>query len=119
MPDIKQEVDKMQKLIDRTNGDRAYQEAVKQKQVDERDAVKKAVRVLANDVNFRIFLRYLAKSCGQFKSSIAFNTINGMIDKDMLLRNESRRTVYLEIRRMLTDEARQLIEAKGEEENGD
>lgn len=118
MPDIKQEVDKIQKLIERTNGT-VKPDVSKQKQLEERDNVKKAVRVLSSDLNFRLFLRYLAKSCGQFKSSIAFNTINGVIDKDMLLRNESRRTVYLEIRRMLTDEARQLIEAKGEDENGD
>ena len=100
---IQDKVDK-QRLIDER----------KRKHQEEYKKAKAAVQLAAKDPNVRIILRHLAKITGFFKSNIVVNTNTSEINPLSTLHNESRRTVYLDIRRMMDEDIRRQVEAKEE-----
>jgi hypothetical protein len=59
--------------------------------------------VFASDGGVRV-LNYIAKTCGFFGSSIVANPATGEINVQSTLYNDARRTVYLELRKMLRDD---------------
>lgn len=96
----------------------AKMEALKQKHKDEYHKFRTALEQVAKDANGIIVLRHLAKICGFFQSSIVIKGGSGSmdgVDLNSVLVNEGRRAVYLDIRRPMTEEARRLIESKGEQ----
>lgn len=91
---------------------------LKQKHRDEYKRTRDAVQLLANDANMQIVLRHLAKICGFYIPSRILSPSNE-INPYATIYNDGRRSVYLDIRRMLTDEQRRLTESKQEEANVD
>jgi hypothetical protein len=89
-------------------------EARKKKHREEYEKAKKAVQLAAKDPNVQVILRHIAKITGFFKSNIVVNTNTSEINPLSTLHNESRRTVYLDLRRMMTDDIRRQIESKEE-----
>lgn len=93
-------------------------EQLKKRHAEEYQRVRTALQAAVKDSNTQIVLRHLAKICGFFKSDIIVNPTTNEINPIATLHNEARRTVYLDIRRMMSDDIRRVIEAKGEEEHG-
>lgn len=113
---IKDQVSRIEALIAKTSG-AAKPLDQKLKSASDYDKVRAAVRVLSNDTNFRLMMRYMAKICCQFEPEVVYSTQTGEILPQRTLENACRRKVYLDFRKMLTDEARRLIESKGEEDS--
>jgi uncharacterized protein YjgD (DUF1641 family) len=91
-------------------------EELKRKHQEEYQKTRQALRLVSSDVNFQIVMRHLAKICGFFQSTIALNATTNEINSSSTIFNEGRRTVYLDMRRMMTDEVRRIIESKNEED---
>lgn len=92
---------------------------IKKRNAEERAQVRAAVRTARTDRNVEIILRHMAKICGQFKSGIVVNTTTGEVITSSTLYNETRRTVYLDFRKLMSEEDKRLIESKGEEDHGE
>lgn len=92
-------------------------EELKRRNQEEYKKVRTALQIVSSDVNFQIVLRHIAKLAGFFKSSVVINPTSNEISTGSTVYNEGRRSLYLDLRRMMTDETRRLIESKGEEEN--
>jgi Fe-S oxidoreductase len=90
-------------------------EELKKKNQEEYRKVRAALQLVCVDVNAQIVLRHIAKLSGFFKSSVVVNLATGEVSLGSTTYNEGRRSLYLDLRRMMTDEARRLIESKGEE----
>ena len=101
---------KVQEALDKKN----KIEELRKKNKAEYEKVKNAVRLACKDQNVRVILRHIAKITGFFKTNIVVNTNTSEINPLSTLHNESRRTVYLDLRRMFSDEDRRIIESKGE-----
>jgi len=80
----------------------------------EYEKAKKAIRLACKDPNGQIIIRHLAKICGFFKPNRVMNLQTGDINPWASIHNEGRREVYVDIRRMMTDEDRRQIESRGE-----
>jgi len=93
-------------------------EQLKKRHAGEYQKVRTALQAAVKDTNTQIVLRHLAKICGFFKSDIVVNPTTNEVNPIASLHNEARRTVYLDIRRMLSDDIRRLIESKDEENHG-
>lgn len=93
-------------------------EELRRRNREEYQKVRTAFQAISADGNFQIVLRHLAKISGFFKSDIVINPTTNEINPLSTLHNQSRRTVYLDLRRMMTDETRRLIESKGEDDHG-
>lgn len=91
------------------------EEYLKKKHQEEYRKVRTAVQALAGDKNFQIALRHLAKICGFWKSSIVVDRETGRVFLESTSVNEGRRSVYLDFRRLFTDEMRRDIESRGDE----
>lgn len=89
-------------------------EALRQKHKEEYQRTRTALRAVASDPNFQIVMRHMAKICGFFQSSVVLDP-NHHVCTESTIFNEGRRAVYLDFRRMMTDDVRRLIESKGEE----
>jgi len=102
------------------NDDRVKQKLDKKRQIEELrkknkaeyEKVKNAVRLACKDQNVRVILRHMAKICGFFTSNIVVNPNTSEINALSTLHNESRRTVYLDLRRMMSDADRKAVESK-------
>lgn len=86
----------------------------KAKNKAEYETAKKAVRIACKDANGQVIIRHLAKICGFFKPNRVMNLQTGDINPWASMHNEARREVYLDIRRMMTDEDRRQIESRGD-----
>lgn len=75
-----------------------------------RDRISK----VSKDPNVLFMLRHLKNICGQAHSSIVVNSQTGEVNQTSTLVNEARRSVYLDIRKLLTDEVISLVETKEE-----
>lgn len=91
---------------------------IKKRNQEERAQVRAAIQMARTNKSVEIILRHLAKICGQFKNGIVVNTTTGEIITSSTIYNESRRSVYLDFRKLMSEEDKRLIESKGEEENG-
>ena len=92
---------------------------LKKRNQDEYNKVKGALQIICGDPNVQIVFRHLAvKLCGFFKSSVVVNPTTNDIALNSTAYNEGRRSVYLDLRRMMNDVARRVIESKGEEDHG-
>lgn len=89
----------------------------RRKQKEEKDKVRKAIEIAGKDPNVQILLRYMAKISGQFQSLVVMKT-DGDVATNAMLVNSGRRSLYLDIRRLMNDETRKMVEGKGED-NGD
>ena len=96
---------------------KAKEAMLREKHKAEYVKTRTAVAVLENDVNFQIFLRHLCKITGFWKSSVVLNQTTNEVNAQSTLVNEGRRSVYLDLRKMLSDEARRQTETKLEEFN--
>lgn len=95
-------------------------EELRKRNKEEYQRVRAALQILCKDPNAQIVLRHIAtKLSGFFKSSIVLNPQTNEISMNSMAYNEGRRSVYLDLRRMLTDDARRIIESKGEESHGE
>lgn len=96
------------------------QEELKKKNQEEYRKFRTALQAVCKDANGQIVLRHLAKICGFWQSSVVKKG-DGIsmlgVDLNGTLVNEGRRSVYLDLRRPMTDEGRRLIESKGEEDH--
>ncbi|MFA5186889.1 MAG: hypothetical protein WC551_10455 [Patescibacteria group bacterium] len=92
---------------------------IKKRNLEERAQVRAAVQMARTDRNVEIILRHLAKICGQFKNAIVMNPTTGEIITSSTIYNESRRSVYLDFRKLMSEEDKRLIESKGEEDHGE
>jgi hypothetical protein len=88
---------------------------LKQRNQEEYRRVRAALQILCADTNAQIVLRHIAKLAGWFKSSVVLSPTTNDVAVNSTIYNEGRRSLYLDLRRMLTDDARRLIESKGEE----
>jgi len=88
---------------------------LKKKNQEEYRKVRAALQLACTDPNVQIVLRHVAKLSGFFKSSVVINVTTNDVALGSTTYNEGRRSLYLDLRRMMTDEARRLVESKGEE----
>ena len=91
---------------------------LKQKHLEEYKRTRDALRIAANDPNVQILLRHMAKICGFFQSSLVVDPVSREVSTQSVIYNEGRRAVYLDLRRMMTDETRRIIESKGDDNAG-
>ena len=94
-------------------------EELKRKNQEEYRKVRAALQLACNDPNVQIVLRHIAKLSGFFKSSVVINITTNDVALGSTTYNEGRRSLYLDLRRMMDDNARRLIESKGEETHND
>lgn len=83
----------------------------RRKQKEEKDKVRKAIEIAGKDPNVQILLRYMAKISGQFQSLVVMKT-DGDVATNAMLVNSGRRSLYLDIRRLMNDDTRKMIEGK-------
>ncbi len=96
------------------------QDELKKKNQEEYRKFRTALQAVCKDTNGQIVLRHLAKICGFWQSSVVRKG-DGVsmlgVDLQGTLVNEGRRSVYLDLRRPMTDEGRRLIESRTGEED--
>lgn len=90
-------------------------EEMRKKRAEEFNAVKLAVNEASRDVNVKVILRYLAKVSGFFFSPDAGSPAIRMTDVNQTFKNIGRESLYLDIRRMMTDEVKTIVERKGDD----
>jgi len=90
-------------------------EELKKKNQEEYRKVRSALQLACTDTNVQVVLRHIAKLSGFFKSSVVINLATSEVALGSTTYNEGRRSLYLDLRRMMNDETRRLIESKGEE----
>ena len=88
------------------------EDTLKKKHQEEYKKVRTAVQAIASDPNAVIMLRHMAKICDFFKSSLVLNPTTKEVNQTATLWNEARRSVYLDFRRMMSEETKRQIEAK-------
>jgi len=88
---------------------------LKKKNQEEYRKVRAALQLACTDPNVQIVLRHIAKLSGFFKSSVVINVTTNDVALGSTTYNEGRRSLYLDLRRMMTDDARRLVESKGDE----
>ena len=99
-----------------TEDQKTKMEELRRKHQEEYKRTRQALRLVSDDPNFQIVMRHLAKISGFFQSTIAINSSTNEINTYSSIYNEGRRTVYLDMRRMMTDDVRRVIESKDEED---
>ena len=90
-------------------------EELRRRNHEEYKKVRTALQRASTDANTQIVLRHIAKLSGFFKSSVVISAATNDVALGSTAYNEGRRSLYLDLRRMLTDDARRLIESKGED----
>lgn len=88
---------------------------LKKKNQEEYRRVRAALQLACADPNVQIVLRHVAKLAGWYKSSVVINPATNDVATGSTIFNEGRRSLYLDLRRMLSDDARRIIESKGTE----
>ena len=80
---------------------RKAQEAAINKKNAEVASIKQAVANVAKTLDGRLFLRMLRNSCGGDGFHVMMNPNTGEINKDLLMVNDSKRDLWLEIRQLI------------------
>lgn len=112
---LEAQIGKVKRLDDLRQQQTLKAEQLKQKHLEEYRKVRTAFQTLSKDQNFILVIRHLAKICGFWKTSVVLNETTREVATHSTLINEGRRAVYLDIRRMMTDEIRRQTESRGEE----
>lgn len=100
--------------------DQKKKEELKQKNLEEYRKFRTALQMMCKDANGQIVLRHICKISGFWQSTIVKkgDGVSMMgVDVNGMLINEGRRSLYLDIRRPMSDEGRRLIESKTEGED--
>ena len=82
---------------------------LKKKNQEEYRRVRAALQLACTDPNVQIVLRHIAKLSGFFKSSVVINVTTNDVALGSTTYNEGRRSLYLDLRRMMDDNARRQI----------
>ena len=80
----------------------------------ERAIIKTALEAAVSDPNVAIVLRHIARISGFFQNARVINPQTGDVNANGTIYNVGRESVYLDLRRMMTDEVRTIVERKGE-----
>lgn len=97
--------------------DQKKKEELKQRNLEEYRKFRLALSTVCKDPNGQIVLRHICKISGFWQTTIVKkgDGVSMMgVDVNGMLINEGRRSLYLDIRRPMSDEGRRLIEAKTE-----
>jgi hypothetical protein len=92
-------------------------EELRKKHQEEYKKAREALNEALKDRNAQIIVRHLAKICGFFQSSVVVDPSTREVNLNSVVYNEGRRSVYLDLRRMMSDDLRRAVESKGETTN--
>jgi hypothetical protein len=98
--------------------DQKKRDEIKQKNLEEYRKFRTALQAMCRDANGQIVLRHICKISGFWQTTIVKkgDGVSMMgVDVNGMLINEGRRSLYLDIRRPMSDEGRRLIESKNNE----
>lgn len=94
-------------------------EELRKTNAEEYRRVRAALQLACTDPNVQMVLRHVAKLSGFFKSSVVVSPTTSDVAVNSTVYNEGRRSLYLDLRRMLDDESRRIIESKGDKSHGE
>jgi hypothetical protein len=99
---------------ERINEEKLKQERLK-KRAEYKGRVKAALSSVLKTQDGQVVFRYLAEICDQFSYKHVVPVAGG-IDVPASMHNLARNSVYIDMRRMMTEEDKRIIESKGETE---
>lgn len=85
---------------------------VRKRNQEDYQRAREAMRVASKDANVQILLRHVAKISGFFKVDVVVNPATFEINPHASLYNSGRRSLYIDLRRMMDEETKRLIESK-------
>jgi hypothetical protein len=85
---------------------------VRKRNQEEYQKAREAMQVASKDPNVQVLLRHIAKISGFFKVDVVVNPATFEINPMASLYNSGRRSLYIDLRRMMDEETKRTVESK-------